>query len=375
MTGSRCDALTAPERRRAWIGATRRRNELINLAKHRNANGGRIDHPMFIFVMAQALASAPPGKYRVKNRIVTWHGLDRLSLAKTVLEAGIGQLGCDDDLIERALSRVNSGPAIGSDTAGRLLNLTAEERDLLSVRTMEAIDESRTDREARRSEERRLRDAERKRRARAGRCKPRVEWLAACLTASKPWEAMGVTRRTYERRVRAVAGLSAETYSGVAGLSVSQVCPQTHDNNGCADRPATAVADAAVGKSLQRSDSSLCPSDGADVAPRHEGLFDGRRPLSLDTIPAALATELDGQTSVLQNADLHRHVQIALGGGNLDLGRKIADALGRDQVDRLKEKVAADGLVSAADELTRAAHSARDLMKSKKTRGPSNVVA
>lgn len=375
MTGSRCDALTAPERRRAWIGATRRRNELINLAKHRNANGGRVDHPVFIFVMAQALASALPGKYRVKNRIVTWHGLDRVSLAKTVFEAGLGKLGCDDDLIERALSRVNSGPAIGSDTAGRLLNLTAEERDLLSIRTMEAMDESRADREARRSEERRLRDAERKRRARAGQCKPRAEWLAACLTASKPWESMGVSRRTYQRRIRAVTGLSAETYNAVAGLSVSQVCPRTHDNNGCADRPATAVADSALRTSLQRSGFSLCPGDGAGVAPRHEGLFDGSRPLSLDTIPAAQATELDGQSSVLQDADLHRHVQIALGGGNLDLGRKLADALGRDQVDRLKEKVAADGLVGAADELTRAAHSARDLMKSKKTRGPSNVVA
>ena len=220
MSGSRSTSLSASERRKAWTAATRRRNEIVNLAKHRAALGIGLNPGAFTFALAQTLASAPAGKYRIKSRFVTYHGLDRASLARALYDAGIGQVGCDDDLIDRALAKIEPGRAMGSDTAGRLLKLTAEERELLSIRTIEAIDESRLDREGRRREERRARDAARKRQARARTCRPREEYLAASLSARKPWEAMGISRRTYERRTRAVASLSAGTSASVASLSV-----------------------------------------------------------------------------------------------------------------------------------------------------------
>ena len=142
MADSRRANLSAIARRKAWTAATRRRNEIINIAKHRSAQGVSLDQGAFIFGIAQTLASARKGKYRIKSRFVTYHGLDSASLARSVYEAGFGRLGCDDDLIERTIARVEPGPAMSSDTAGRLLKLTAEERDLLSIRTIEAIDAS-----------------------------------------------------------------------------------------------------------------------------------------------------------------------------------------------------------------------------------------
>lgn len=78
---------------------------------------------------------------------------------------------------------------------------------------------------------------------------------------------------------------------------------------------------------------------------------------------------------VSEDARLHRDVQLALGGGDIEVGRGLAEVLGRRQIDRLKDRITADGIVGAADELTRAAERARQLLKSKHSRGAADVVA
>lgn len=82
----------------------------------------------------------------------------------------------------------------------------------------------------------------------------------------------------------------------------------------------------------------------------------------------------DALDPVVDDARLHRDVHLALGRGDIDLGRMLADAIGRQQVDRLKDRVRVDGVIGAADELNAAAARARRLLQSKAD-GASHVVA
>lgn len=234
---------TQQDKRRAWLVATRRRNEIINLAKHRASQIERVDESRFLFVLAQTLASAPPGKFRIHRDFVTWHGLDRVTLARCARDAGFGQLGTDDPLLQRVLSKVEPAAAMGGEAAGRLLDLTAEERDLLDIRTIEAIDEQRQDREARRREERRLKDRERKRRAREGLHKPRAHSLARV----KPWETLGISKATFYRRLSVETNLSAGSCDET-DLSARRICPHTYIINGYADRLVSASHEADIGR-------------------------------------------------------------------------------------------------------------------------------
>lgn len=80
-----------------------------------------------------------------------------------------------------------------ADALGRLLELSDEERTRLRITTIGAIDKSKRKRTAERKEK----DRERKRQARAAKgATPRDRSLSAV----KPWEELGISRRTWERR-------------------------------------------------------------------------------------------------------------------------------------------------------------------------------
>jgi hypothetical protein len=76
------------------------------------------------------------------------------------------------------------------------LNLTEAERQRLGITTIGAIDLPKAERTKRRKHEARLRD-QRRRRARGG--KTRHEYEAKSLSRTKPWAALGISRRTWYR--------------------------------------------------------------------------------------------------------------------------------------------------------------------------------
>jgi hypothetical protein len=82
---------------------------------------------------------------------------------------------------------------------GERLGLTNSERDRLKLWQFKPIDM--TDEQL---VEHRRRKKNERRRSRRGRT--RAEYLAGCLTATKPWEAEGICRRTWERRRVATHG-------------------------------------------------------------------------------------------------------------------------------------------------------------------------
>lgn len=77
-------------------------------------------------------------------------------------------------------------------TAGRLIDLTCEQRLACGITTMNATDESPEERKERVAAARRERDRLRKRRKRAAARRPSAE-------ATRPWEAVGMSRRTWYR--------------------------------------------------------------------------------------------------------------------------------------------------------------------------------
>jgi hypothetical protein len=102
--------------------------------------------------------------------------------------------------LERAtmVERVLANPLkFKADTAGKRIGLTAERRTRLKIRTIAAIDQTAAEREATRQA--RKRQAKRKQRRGQG-AMPRAEYEQQSLSRAKPWEAEGISRRTWYRR-------------------------------------------------------------------------------------------------------------------------------------------------------------------------------
>jgi hypothetical protein len=116
---------------------------------------------------------------------------------------------------------------VTSDWLGKVLNVDADTRDRLAIWQIGAVDLDAAGRRERALQRRRERDRERKRKQR--QCQPRAEWLAQhSREREKPWESLGISRRTYYRRLSAGrgTGLSAPVSEKPLWLAGS-----------CADRP------------------------------------------------------------------------------------------------------------------------------------------
>jgi hypothetical protein len=87
-----------------------------------------------------------------------------------------------------------------ADKLAARLNLTEAERTQLSIRTIGAIDMTKAERDAARKA--RKRQAKREKRHKQG-IKPRDEYIAESKQRTKPWEAVGISRRTWYRHRRA----------------------------------------------------------------------------------------------------------------------------------------------------------------------------
>ena len=94
------------------------------------------------------------------------------------------------------IKKKNYRPFAGRAVA-RMLDVTTEERWFCGIQTIAAVHETEAQTEARRREDRRAWDRERDRRRRAAAgATPRHQ----SLSATRPWEAFGYCRRTWERR-------------------------------------------------------------------------------------------------------------------------------------------------------------------------------
>jgi hypothetical protein len=120
----------------------------------------------------------------------------------------------DAKAIKLAAEIAPSPMKLKADTLGRMLDVDWQTRERLKLWQIGAANMPSDIRQIRR----RQRDAERKaRQRRAEGRKTRNEYLAASLTATKPWEAEGVSRRTWYR----------SRGTNVSARPVAQVDPQS----------------------------------------------------------------------------------------------------------------------------------------------------
>jgi hypothetical protein len=127
------------------------------------------------------------------------------------------------------------------DDLGASLRLGYADRTRLAIRTIGSHDVNKKARarltKARRRERDRLRAAEKRK---ANGATPRAVYLATSLSATQPWKQMGISRRTYYRRI----GTSASPHpSIVRGDALVPFAPSTQETPaiGSTRPPATAV--------------------------------------------------------------------------------------------------------------------------------------
>jgi hypothetical protein len=132
----------------------------------------------------------------------------------------------DDTELEEIIVRVFKKPLRWKAAKlGKLIKLTNEERERLKIKTIEAFDVTPRDRrEENKRKDREYRAAKRRKEG----VTSRDQYLAKSLAKTAPWEAEGITRRSWERRrkkEREKAVTTAVTSrNAVTVTAVSQVC-------------------------------------------------------------------------------------------------------------------------------------------------------
>lgn len=94
----------------------------------------------------------------------------------------------------------------GADEMANRIRLSLADRTLLKVGTIGAVEVTKRERKALQKKKRRDRETERRR---AKGAKPRAEYEAQSLNRAKPWEALGISSRTWYRRRAKEAGVTS----------------------------------------------------------------------------------------------------------------------------------------------------------------------
>jgi hypothetical protein len=211
-----------------------------------------MDPDTWAFVLAATLGAAKSAWLPTANNrgIVRWPGLTLESLYEAITRCDLGDF--TDDELETKIAAVEQWQAkcgvhlISMRRLGEMLNLTAAEREVCRIRTIDAVDETRDERKARLAKAQKAADREAKR-AKRGRVAREV-YEGSSLSKTKPWEAEGISRATWYRRKR-------ET-----GVSAHHIYPSLHERTHLSHDANQQVADPA-------STDRQTPSGGAGAAP------------------------------------------------------------------------------------------------------------
>jgi hypothetical protein len=175
-----------------YVRMAMRRNEVVRLCRWRRCHEVANNEIGFAKIAADAIAFMPKGQ----------GALDYWTFEALAKDCGIA---VDENVAMAAICRVAAlvkakgkhYRPLGGLAAGRLLDVTAEERWQCDIRTMKAVDETPEEAAARRKEERREYERARSRRRRrdAGATARRDS-----ISRAKPWDAQGISRATWYRR-------------------------------------------------------------------------------------------------------------------------------------------------------------------------------
>lgn len=266
-----------------------RRVEVVRLAIWRQDHRRYTSPHDALIVAGHAIASLEGMRLRGRPR---HPGLDIMTAEEFLVHARL-DLTVDDTIEivhEVNRSRAGESPFVMTDVrAGELLELQREERTGLGITTMEAADEPTEERRARKAEEKRDRDRERQiaRRRQAG-IGPRP---AQTTEMERPWEALGISRRTWFRRQK-TTGSDVGTFASrtsVGGTAASRTSLLKGERRSSATSSAGAALDGAEG-GRQTARPSL-----------HPAMPEPRRPNG-DTQAASVVIRLIGKGDATEGA-------------------------------------------------------------------------
>ncbi|MBY5792790.1 hypothetical protein [Rhizobium leguminosarum] len=113
-----------------------------------------------------------------------------------------GKAEIEEIIYERTKVRFSD---LSADALGHALHVSYSERSALDIRTIGAFDVPKQKRAKLQKEKRRQRDRSRKEeQRRAAGALSRADYLANSFSQARPWEAFGISRRTWERRGKPV---------------------------------------------------------------------------------------------------------------------------------------------------------------------------
>jgi hypothetical protein len=133
-----------------------------------------------------------------------------------------------------------SGRKYSPRSVGKHLRLTDFERTMYGITNIEACDVTPQER---RRERRAMRTLKRREQRRAEGIKPRAVYLETSLSRTKPWEAEGISRRTWERRRDRLATTNGDRRASTKNRPVASVSHSTLLPVVLGDRPATSTHD------------------------------------------------------------------------------------------------------------------------------------
>lgn len=180
-------------------------SNLVNIAKLMREEGEILNPEIWLAVLANTLASAPAGKHHPNlewdRKSRWWYGLDALTLEAAAKDCGLEYDDWDfNTALHIALTSWRNNPSqkpLGPYTIGKMLGIPKGIRRAAKASFVFAYDENRQDRAEHRRELERSRMEKSRRRAGAI---PRQEYEANSLSNTKPWEAEGISRRTWYNR-------------------------------------------------------------------------------------------------------------------------------------------------------------------------------
>jgi len=180
--------------------------ELYRLAVFYRQEGIRMDPKTWTFVLAATLGAGKPAYLPIRQgrSYVRWPGLTLETLRTAVERCQIGIF--TDDQLAALIKQIERWQAshgvhlISATRLGEMLNLTAAEREVCRIRSIDACDETREERKARLAEARKVTDREAKK-AKRGRT-PREIYEGQSWSVKQPWKEAGVSRATWYRKLR-----------------------------------------------------------------------------------------------------------------------------------------------------------------------------
>ena len=169
-------------------------------------------------LMLDCISFAPNARFRMKNIIEVWAPWmdSRESF----------------DLVENVLRKPHYLRKIDAAELGNRLNLTWKEREKLAIRTIAPADLTQDEFDQKRREQRKARArARQSRKRRKAGVKSRTAYRTASLAHLRPWEKLGVSRRTWYRR-RGTGDGTSPSRNKLFDSSVTQLCHGVEESQG-----------------------------------------------------------------------------------------------------------------------------------------------